>query len=461
MSDVLTKPSDQTPAPADDPAAFAARYARERAEDIVDQLDQTTPGVAAQVPLALPEAKAVEVLDSPHLGHGAAIISALPSDRAAHLFDRMSADRVVAIVRGMRVSVRNEILACVNPETKASIDQLLPYPEDSTAGIMTTEFCAVPSTWTAAQALAHIREVEHVRETVYAIFIIDPNDRTLIGAVPLRRLIALDPNANVLAGVTNKLVTVAPDTPLDETVHLISKYNLLAIAVIDAERHVIGIVTVDDAVDTLVARQDAEVQHLGGMEPLEASYMQASFLEMVRKRAGWLCVLFLAEMLTASAMQGFEDEIAKAIVLSLFIPLIMSSGGNSGSQATSLIVRALALHDVKLGDWWRVLLREVPAALTLGAILAVIGVIRIGVWQGLGIFDYGPHWHLVALTIAATLIGIVTFGSLTGSLLPFIMKRLGFDPATASAPFVATLVDVTGIVIYFSVARLILRGTLL
>jgi magnesium transporter len=182
---------------------------------------------------------------------------------------------------------------------------------------------------------------------------------------------------------------------------------------------------------------------------------------MIRKRAGWLCALFLSEMLTASAMQHFADELQRAIVLTLFIPLIMSSGGNSGSQATSLLIRALALQEVRLRDWWRVALREIPTGIALGAILGVVGIGRIVLWQTLGIYDYGPHWLLVAVTIGTALVGIVLFGSLSGSMLPFILKRFGFDPASASAPFVATLVDVTGLVIYFSVALLILQGTLL
>ena len=203
------------------------------------------------------------------------------------------------------------------------------------------------------------------------------------------------------------------------------------------------------------------MQKFGGMEALDAPYMDIGFLEMIRKRAGWLCVLFLSEMLTASAMQHFADELQKAIVLTLFIPLIMSSGGNSGSQATSLIIRAIALRQTTLCDWWRVALRELPTGITLGAILGLLGILRITVWQKLGLFDYGEHWVLVACTVGTALVGIVTFGSLVGSMLPFILKRIGFDPASASAPFVATLVDVSGLVIYFSIALVFLRGTLL
>ena len=230
---------------------------------------------------------------------------------------------------------------------------------------------------------------------------------------------------------------------------------------VDADRHVLGLVAVDDVIDALIAEQTEDVHKFGGMGALDQPYSRVGFLPMIGKRAGWLSVLFLSEMLTASAMQHYSDELEKAVVLTLFIPLIMSSGGNSGSQATSLLVRSLALGEVRLRDWWRVALREMPTGIVLGAILGCIGVVRIAVWQYAGLFDYGPHWELIALTVAAALVGIVTFGSLAGSMLPFALKALRFDPANASAPFVATLVDVTGLVIYFSIATLILRGTVL
>jgi len=210
-----------------------------------------------------------------------------------------------------------------------------------------------------------------------------------------------------------------------------------------------------------VQESTEDVQKFGGMAAIAEPYMEVGFWQMMKKRGGWLCALFLSEMLTASAMQGYEGELEKAIVLTLFIPLIMSSGGNSGSQATSLLIRALALRELEIKDWWRVALREIPNGLALGAMLGLVGIVRISVWQSLGFYDYGEHWMLIALTVGATLVGIVMFGSLTGSMLPFILQRTGFDPASASAPFVATLVDVTGLVIYFTVASVILRGTLL
>ncbi|OYY83077.1 MAG: magnesium transporter, partial [Rhizobiales bacterium 35-66-30] len=258
-----------------------------------------------------------------------------------------------------------------------------------------------------------------------------------------------------------EVITTKPLTDREDVARQMAKYDLIALPVVDSTHHLLGIVTFDDMIDAMIAEQTEDVQRMGGMEAIDQPYMQISFLQMIKKRAGWLCVLFLSEMLTASAMQVYSDELEKAIVLALFIPLVMSSGGNSGSQATSLIIRALALREVRLKDWYRVVLREIPTGIVLGSILGVIGIIRIVVWQELGIFDYGEHWQLLAITIGAALIGIVTFGSFAGSMLPFILKRVGFDPASASAPFVATLVDVTGLIIYFSVAYAILRGTIL
>lgn len=433
-----------------------------RTPDRVDRLNSLSAADAAAALAALPDDEAVELLDEPELEYGAAILSALPAERAARFLDLVSADRAVDMFRDMRVSVRNDVLALALPETREEIERLLPYGPDCAGGIMTTEFVAVPADWTAGAVLDHVRAVESTRETVYAIFVTDPATAALQAAVPLRRLIAADPATPVLALATGDVpVSVTAQTPLEDTVRMISRYNLLAVAVLDDNRRMVGIVTVDDAIDSMVAEQDAELQQMGGMEPLDAPYLKVSFLELIRKRAGWLCVLFLAEMLTASAMQAYEEQLQKAVVLALFIPLIMSSGGNSGSQATSLIIRALAVRDITLGDWWRVVRRELPAGLTLGAILGLLGATRIAAWQGLGLFDYGPHWGLIALTIFSALIGIVTFGSMMGSILPFIAKRLGFDPAVASGPFVATLVDVTGILIYFSIASVILKGTLL
>lgn len=436
--------------------------AQERAPDIVEALNARQPADAAKLLQSLPAEKAIEVLDLPGLDNTCEILAELPTDTAVSLLSGVSDDRAADIVKELIEPLRSTLLNGLSPETRAVISSLLAYPERSAGSIMTTEFVSVPSTWTIAEVLHHIRMVERTRETVYSIFVVDPVKKTLIQAVPLRRLISGDPHANVLtAAPARRPLMIAPEADRMEAARLISRYDVLAVAVVDGPGHVLGIVTVDDVIDAIVEESTEDAQKFGGMEALDEPYLRISFGEMIKKRAGWLCALFLSEMLTASAMQTFQNELEKAIVLTLFIPLIMSSGGNSGSQATSLLIRSLALHEVRLVDWWRVAVREVPTGIVLGVILGVIGVIRITLWQTLGIFDYGPHWGLVALTVGAALVGIVTFGSLCGSMLPFILKRIGFDPASASAPFVATLVDVTGLVIYFGVAALILRGTLL
>jgi magnesium transporter len=299
------------------------------------------------------------------------------------------------------------------------------------------------------------------KETVYTIYVLDSSQR-MVHVVSLRQLMLADRNARVLeVGPQRPPLYVGPNTDREDVARLISKYNLLAVPVVDEGGHLLGIVTVDDVIDAIVREQTEDVQKFGGMEALDEPYMEITLSAMIKKRAGWLCALFLGEMLTATAMGYFEGEISKAVVLALFIPLIISSGGNSGSQATSLIIRAMALREVTLRDWWRVASRELPSGIVLGLILGVIGFIRIMLWQKFGWYDYGTHHLLVALTVASALVGVVTFGSLAGSMLPFVLRRFGFDPASASAPFVATLVDVTGLIIYFSVAYVILRGTLL
>jgi magnesium transporter len=445
------------------PAAHAAGdLALERAPDIIVALNARPPEAAAEILQHLSSEKAVEVLDQPGIDNVCEIIAALPTETAVALLSAVSADRAADIFKELIEPLRTTLLNGLDQQTRTTVSELLAYPERSAGSIMTTEFVSVPSNWTIAEVLHHIRMVERTRETVYSIFVVDPVKKTLIQAVPLRRLISGDPHANVLtAAPARQPLTVGPDADRMDAARLISKYDLLAVAVVDGPGHVLGIVTVDDVIDAIVQESTEDAQKFGGMEALDEPYLRISFLQMIKKRGGWLCALFLSEMLTASAMQTFQGELEKAIVLTLFIPLIMSSGGNSGSQATSLLIRSLALHELRLRDWWRVALRELPTGLTLGAILGLIGIARITLWQTLGIFDYGEHWILVAITVGAALVGIVTFGSLAGSMLPFILQRIGFDPASASAPFVATLVDVTGLVIYFGVAALILKGTLL
>ena len=443
------------------PASLAASMIDERAPDIVEALNDMPPELAVAVLLHLPPDRAIEVLDQPGLEREPELITLMPRTVAAKLLAGVSADRLADIFRQVKEPHCSELLDLLDPGTRVNIRRLLEYPKDTAGSIMTTEFASVPSTYTVGQTLDYIRHVESSRETVYAIYVLDPLSKKLVKTITLRRLITGDPEAPVLSVARpGRLITATPLMDREDVARLISKYDLLAVPVVDHGR-VIGIVTVDDVIDAIVQESTEDVQKFGGMAAINEPYMEVGFWQMMKKRGGWLCALFLSEMLTASAMQGYEGELEKAIVLTLFIPLIMSSGGNSGSQATSLLIRALALRQLEIKDWWRVALREIPSGLALGAMLGLVGIVRIALWQYLGFYDYGEHWMLIALTVGATLVGIVMFGSLTGSMLPFALQRIGFDPASASAPFVATLVDVTGLVIYFSVASLILRGTLL
>jgi len=442
------------------PPMLAADLLQHHVADNVEFLNTLPDEEAAGLIAALPLERAVEILDQPELYRAPELIELMPAERAAALLTGMAADRAADVVHLLENPAG--LLARLDPETKASIERLLVYPPDTAGSLMTTEFVSVPSTSTVEQTLQHVRQVERTRETIYAIYVLDPQTKRLLQAVPLRRLISAPPEASILSAARPYApITTSPLTDREEVARLFRKYDLLAVPVVDNAGRVLGIVTVDDAIDAMLAESTEDVQKFGGVLAIEKPYMQIGFAEMIGKRAGWLCALFLSEMLTASAMQHFESELEKAIVLTLFIPLIMSSGGNSGSQATSLLIRSLALRELNLSDWWRVALRELPTGVALGAILGVIGMLRIGLWQELGFYNYGAHWELVALTVAAALIGIVTFGSVSGSMLPFVLQKLGFDPASASAPFVATLVDVSGLVIYFSVALVILRGTLL
>jgi magnesium transporter len=446
-----------------DPVELSAVLAGMQSADIAEALRELEPEAAAKVLAALPFDLAVQIFDEPELfQHRAAIIAKMADRDAADLIDAMSGDQQADLFRELDPAQRSRLLQALTAETRDALGLLLQYPPDTAGGIMTTEFVSVPADWTAERTLALVRQVGGRKETVYAIYVTDPATRALIHVISLRELVMADPAALVAdIGTDRTPLTVAARMDREEVARLISKYNLLAMPVVDEAQRVLGIVTVDDVIDALVQEETEDVQKFGGMEALDEPYTEIAFGRMVKKRAGWLCALFLGEMLTATAMARFEHEIERAVVLALFIPLIISSGGNSGSQATSLIIRSLALREVTLKDWWRIALRELPAGLTLGSILGSIGIIRILLWQGLGWQNYGVHYGLVAMTVGLALVGVVTFGSLAGSMLPFVLRRLGFDPASASAPFVATLVDVTGIVIFFSVAAVMLRGTLL
>jgi magnesium transporter len=313
--------------------------------------------------------------------------------------------------------------------------------------------------WTIGEVLDYVRTHGQDSETLNVIYVVDDHD-ALIDDIRIREVLLTAASHRVADLMDRHFVALKATDDQATAVAAFRQHDRTALPVTDTAGMLIGIVTIDDVLDVAEAAATREIQRIGGSEALDEPYMRIAFARMIQKRAGWLTALFLGEMLTATAMAYFELEISKATVLALFIPLIISSGGNAGSQASTLVIRALALGEVGLSDWWRVMRREIFAGLSLGGILGSIGFLRITVWSGFSDI-YGPHWLLIALTVAVALLGIVLWGTVIGSLLPLLLRRLGFDPATSSAPFVATLVDVTGLVIYFSVATVILRGTLL
>ena len=403
----------------------------------------------------------IRVLESPELRRGAAILAAMVEAGRVAVPEGMADDRLADLLAQLPQHGRDAALRLLSPARQASVARLMAYPEGTAGSIMTTEFIQMPASWSVAQALAHLRQGNPHRESVYAVYAVD-GERRLRGVLSLRQLVCAEPG-QLLSGLWTGGTPIATHALAhrEEVARLIRLHDLLALPVLDEEQRVIGIVTVDDVIDALMEEAQEDMNRFGGAEHMGAPYLEVGFASMLRKRGGWLALLFLGEMLTASAMQHYELQLEKAVVLAMFIPLIMSSGGNSGSQATSLLIRGLALGELRLRDWWRVLLRELPTSVVLGTGLGAIGFARIEIWQYAGLYDYGEHHGLIGLTIWGSLIGIVTFGSSIGSMLPFVLQRLGLDPASASAPLVATLVDVLGLVIYFSVAAAVLGGTLL
>ncbi|MEA2604590.1 MAG: magnesium transporter [Acidobacteriota bacterium] len=355
---------------------------------------------------------------------------------------------------------RAPLMALLDPATRREVTALMAYAEDDAGGLMSPRYARARPDMTVDEAIGYLRmQARQNLETLSYAYVLD-SQQHLRGVLSLRELFTAPGDKRVSDIMNTDLITVSEDTDQETVGHLLARHDLVAIPVLDAEERMKGIVTFDDIVDVVEEEATEDIQKMGGSEALDAPYLQVGLGQMIRKRAGWLSALFIGEMLTATAMGYYEKEIARAAVLAVFIPLIISSGGNSGSQATTLIIRALALSEVRLRDWFRVFRRELFSGLGLGAILGALGFLRIFVWHEL-FGSYGAHGLMIGFTVAMSLLGVVLWGTLVGSSLPFLLRRLGFDPASASAPFVATLVDVTGLVIYFTVASLILRGTLL
>jgi len=387
------------------------------------------------------------------------LVHAMAKEDVGRILNGMSADDRTMLLEELPAAATQQLLNLLSPEERATAVKLLGYPEGSIGRLMTPDYVRVRPEWTMEHVLDHLRRHGHDSETLSVVYVINEVGR-LAGEVGIRKVLLAAPSTTVAEVMTDRVVALQATDREEAAVAIFRREGREALPVTDTAGVLIGIVTIDDVLDVAQTAATADQQQFGGVQVLEEPYMDVTLPQMVRKRAGWLVVLFLGEMLTATAMSFYEHEIARAVVLALFVPLIISSGGNSGSQAATLVIRALALGEVGLRDWWRVVWREVLVGLSLGVILGSIGFARITGWS---VFSslYGEHWLLVAVTVSLALVGIVLWGTLAGSTLPFVLKRLGFDPASSSAPFVATLVDVTGLIIYFSVAAIILRGTLL
>lgn len=376
------------------------------------------------------------------------------------LLNDLDPDDRTAFFEELPGTVSQRLMQLLSEEEREITTQLLGYPKDSIGRLMTTEFVAVKPNFTVLQALEHIRKFGRDSETLNVVYIVD-SDWKLIDDVRIKEIILASPEQSVSEISDNRFISLNAYDDQEVAIKVFADHDRVALPVTGTDGTLLGIVTVDDVMDIQEKESTEDFQKFGGTEGLDMSYTKTSLSDMIRKRAGWLVILFLGEMLTASAMAHFDGEIARAVVLALFVPLIISSGGNSGSQAASLIIRSLALGELKLRDWWYVMRKEIFLGLMLGIILGSIGFIRILIWQQTGIYDYGEYWSLVGASVAVSLVLIVLWGTLSGSMIPIILKKIGLDPATASAPFVATLVDVTGLIIYFTVAALFLSGKLL
>ncbi|MDI9862570.1 magnesium transporter [Flectobacillus roseus] len=382
------------------------------------------------------------------------------SNKASHLLSKLNSDDRMMFLSSLKDWEQTRYINLLNQSQKELTHNLLGYPKDSVARIMNTNAVTIQQNKSVSEAIDYIRQNYTDNETADVIFVVDEKNK-LIDDVPIRRLVFNEPDQRIGELLDHFCPSLTIHENQESAVSMFKEYDRVTLPVVNEQNVLMGVVTIDDILDVAERENTKDIQKIGGLEELDYPYVRTPFWDLIKKRAGWLIVLFLGEMLTASAMGHFETEIAKAVVLALFVPLIISSGGNSGSQAATLIIRAMALKEISLKDWWYVARRELLSGLTLGLVLGTIGFIRIALWQNMGIFDYGQHWILVGWTIFFSLIGIVLWGTLTGSLIPMFLKKLKLDPATSSAPFVATLVDVTGLVIYFSIASIILKGAIL
>src|SRR5580765_5538521 len=435
------------------------------------------PSEVAQIFLNLPAASAVtafqtfpeknQVILFPYLDNlvKKQIIGEITKDEASKILNSISSDDLVIFLSRLKGVELSETLDYLNEKNKKAAHNLLGYPKESVARLINTEFATLTKEMTIEQAMVHLRKYHQDTETANIVYVVDSEGK-LVDDMPIRRLVLNEPGKKIEDIMDGFYVKLNIGDSKETAVDIFKQYDRAALPVTNDHNVLLGVITVDDVIDVEEEKNTKEMQRFGGVESLDYPYVKTPFFSLIRKRAGWLIILFLSEMLTATAMGHFQSELDAALVLSLFVPLIISSGGNSGSQAATLIIRAMALNELTPRRWWYVMRREIFSGLTLGVILGTIGLIRITIWQEFHWANYDPkhgghYWYLVAITVFFSLIGIVLWGTLSGAMIPIVLKRLKVDRATSSAPFVATLVDVTGLVIYFTIAAIILKGTLL
>ena len=387
-------------------------------------------------------------------------IRSIGSEDVAEILNAMTPDDRTALFEDFPDELIKSSINLLNPQERRIALKLLGYDADSIARLMTPYYIQIRKEWTVQKCLQQIKKVGKKMETMNHLYVVDERNK-LIDDIAIGSLLLAEEDTLISDITDNHFVAIKTTTSKEDAVQYFEKYDRTAIPIVTESGVLVGIVTIDDILDQIESQNTEDIQKFGGLDALDLPYIQTSWTEMIKKRATWLVILFFSEMLTASAMAFFEHEIQKAVVLALFVPLIISSGGNSGSQAATLIIRAMALQEISLKDWWYVMRKEIVSGLCLGGILGVIGFVRIMIWQKTGFFNYGEYWFYVALSIAFSLVLIVLWGTLSGSMIPFVLKWLKLDPATSSAPFVATLVDVTGLIIYFTIAGFFLSGKLL
>jgi magnesium transporter len=433
----------------EDPSQLSALLEEIHDEDLADLLGLLDEHEAAQILKALSAEEAAPIFERLDEDTQEALVEQLGVESIAPIVSEMAADERTDLIEALPEAVGDtllETLEKVNPEAAAEVEELAKWPEDSAGGLMTTDYVSVPLELSVADVIERIRKVGDQAETIYYVYVVTEDDR-LLGVVSLRDLLLAASNTKLSEVMTENVVALPPETDQEEVARAMAKYDFSALPVLDPGKKLLGVITVDDVIDVLTQEQTEDVQRLAAVEPIEDSYFQTSFWTFIRKRGPWLAALFISEFFTGTALRHYDEVIQAVAKLSYYVPLLISTGGNSGSQSASLIIRGLAVGDIKTGDWRRVFLREVGQGLVLGLMLAAIGMFRVWMWgDGLGFM----------LTIGATLIAIPLMGCTVGSMLPLLLRRIGVDPATSSTPFIATLIDVLGIMVYFNVAKILL-----